>query len=50
MGWFRSNRRGSGMLALFALAVQFVVAFGHVHLPNDLAASGPAAVARIHHA
>ena len=32
------------MLALFALAFQFVVAFGHVHLPPGLASSGPSPV------
>jgi hypothetical protein len=32
MGWFGSSRRGAVWLALFALACQFAVAFGHVHL------------------
>ena len=31
MRWFRANRTLGGRLALFALAVQFVVAFGHIH-------------------
>jgi hypothetical protein len=31
MRWFRANRTFGGRLALFALAVQFVVAFGHIH-------------------
>ena len=31
MRWFRANRILGGRLALFALAVQFVVAFGHIH-------------------
>jgi thiamine pyrophosphokinase len=35
MRWFRSNRKTGGRLALFALAVQFVVAFGHIH-PQDI--------------
>jgi hypothetical protein len=32
MSWFRSNRRGVTWLALFALACQLVISFGHVHL------------------
>ena len=32
------------MLALVALALQFVVAFGHIHLPKALAPLGPSAV------
>ncbi len=32
------------MLALFALALQFVVAFGHIHLPANIAPTGPSAV------
>jgi len=31
MKWFRSNIKGGSRLALFALAVQFVLAFGHFH-------------------
>jgi hypothetical protein len=31
MKWFRSNIRYGSQLALFALAVQFVLAFGHFH-------------------
>lgn len=31
MKWFRSNVRHGAWLALFALAVQFVLAFGHFH-------------------
>jgi len=31
MRWFRANRILGGRLALFALAVQFVLAFGHIH-------------------
>ncbi len=34
MRWFRSNRVGGGWLALFALACQLVLAFGHVHVGN----------------
>jgi hypothetical protein len=32
MGWLRANRRWTGGLALFALALQLVLAFGHTHL------------------
>jgi hypothetical protein len=31
MRWFRTNRIFCGRLALLALAVQFVVSFGHIH-------------------
>ena len=31
MKWFRSNIRHGSRTALFALAVQFVLAFGHFH-------------------
>jgi hypothetical protein len=31
MKWFRSNIKRGSRLALFALAVQFVVSFGHFH-------------------
>ena len=31
MRWFRANRTFGGRLALLALAVQFIVAFGHLH-------------------
>jgi hypothetical protein len=31
MRWFRANRILGSRLALLALAVQFVVAFGHIH-------------------
>jgi hypothetical protein len=32
MGWFRSNVRSGAWCALFALAVQFALLFGHIHL------------------
>src|SRR5215472_7073321 len=32
MRWFRSRRRAGSYLALFALAFQLAVSFGHVHL------------------
>jgi hypothetical protein len=35
MRWFRANRKFGGPLALFALTLQFCLAFGHVH-PEDL--------------
>ena len=31
MGWLRSNIRHGSRLALFALAIQFVLSFGHFH-------------------
>jgi hypothetical protein len=31
MRWVRANRAFGGRLALFALAVQFVLSFGHIH-------------------
>lgn len=31
MRWFRANRILGSRLALFALAVQFVLGFGHIH-------------------
>jgi hypothetical protein len=53
MKWVRSNIKHGSRLALFALAVQFVLSFGHFHggaaqaapaIQSDLAASGlPAA-------
>jgi hypothetical protein len=33
MGWVCRHRRHGAVLALIALALQIVVAFGHVHLP-----------------
>jgi hypothetical protein len=32
MKWFRSNIKDGARLALFALAVQFTLSFGHFHL------------------
>jgi hypothetical protein len=34
MRWFRSHRLSVASLALFALACQFVLAFGHIHLSH----------------
>jgi hypothetical protein len=31
MRWFRTNARGCGWFALFALALQLSLSFGHVH-------------------
>jgi hypothetical protein len=46
MRWIRSNLRGFARLALFALAVQVVVTFGHVHLDGLVGvAQGSQAVA-----
>jgi hypothetical protein len=36
MSWVRTHRRIGGTLALFALALQLVLSFGHVH-PRDFA-------------
>jgi hypothetical protein len=32
MGWFRSTQGGVAWLAVFALACQFLLSFGHIHL------------------
>jgi hypothetical protein len=46
MRWFRSRKRAGSYLALFALAFQLAVSFGHVHLeriaPPSVGASAPA--------
>jgi hypothetical protein len=44
MKWFRSNVRLGSRLALFALAVQFLLSFGHFHGGSAQAASAPADV------
>jgi hypothetical protein len=43
MRWFRANRILGSRLALFALAVQFVVAFGHIHRDDIYGSVRPAA-------
>src|ERR1700732_5368621 len=47
MRWFRSRKRAGSYLALFALAFQLAVSFGHVHLeriaPPSVGASALAA-------
>jgi Protein of unknown function (DUF2946) len=35
MGWFRSRSRFPSYLALFALALQLVLSFGHVHFDDE---------------
>jgi len=42
MSWFRANKGCGGRLALFALLLQFYLAFGHIH-PEDI--YGPAEIA-----
>jgi hypothetical protein len=39
MGWLRANRRRTGGLALFALALQLILAFGHTHPAPTTAAT-----------
>jgi Protein of unknown function (DUF2946) len=45
MNWFRSRIRSGAQLALFALAVQMVLSFGHIHRDDlglpPLAGTGP---------
>jgi hypothetical protein len=45
MRWFRSHLGFGSRLALFALAVQLVLSFGHVHLDKSLGSSAPVRVA-----
>ena len=40
MRWIRINRRWGGRLALFALALQFGLAFGHIHA-EDIGLAAP---------
>jgi hypothetical protein len=44
MGAFRSRSRWGSYLALFALAFQLVVSFGHVHLEGGTATTGHASI------
>jgi Protein of unknown function (DUF2946) len=37
MKWFRSNVKTGSRLALFALALQFALSFGHFHAPAQAA-------------
>ena len=43
MRWFRANKTFGSRLALFALAVQFVLAFGHIHHEDIYRSARPAA-------
>jgi hypothetical protein len=47
MRWFRTNRIFGGRLALLALAVQFVLSFGHVHV-HSIGHSAPVVFAGVH--
>jgi hypothetical protein len=47
MNWVRSTIRPFARLALFALALQMVVSFGHMH-PDDLGLSSWATAHRAH--
>jgi hypothetical protein len=42
MGWFRSRSRWGSYLALFALAFQLALSFGHVHIEGGAPFSGHA--------
>jgi hypothetical protein len=42
MRWFRANRTFGSRLALFALAVQYVVSCGHIHKEDIYASTHPA--------
>jgi hypothetical protein len=55
MRWFRANRTFGGRLALFALAVQLYLSFGHLHPqdiygPAHLPVNGPIAAMAADHA
>lgn len=43
MRWFRANKTFCSRLALFALAAQFVLAFGHIHHEDIYGSARPAA-------
>lgn len=42
MSWVRTHRRLGGTLALFALTLQLVLSFGHIHVRDFAGISGPA--------
>jgi hypothetical protein len=48
MRWFRSHVRAGSRLALFALAIQLFVTFGHVHLDGPMGGSTSSAGAAGH--
>jgi hypothetical protein len=50
MKWFRSNIRRGSRLALFALAVQFLLSFGHFHASSAQAAPAVATQSALHEA
>ena len=45
MRWFRANARLSGKIALFAMALQFVLSFGHIHAEDIYGARATLAAA-----
>jgi len=45
MRWFRANARFGGRLALFALALQLALSFGHVHREDIFGPSSAASAA-----
>ena len=47
MKWFRSNIKQGSRLALFALAIQFVLSFGHFHGVANAAPAIPSGIAQI---
>jgi hypothetical protein len=47
MRWFRANRVFGGRLALFALAVQLVLSFGHIHREDIYGPARPAVLAQV---
>ncbi len=49
MKWFRSNIRMGSRLALLALAIQFLLSFGHFHEGSTHAASVDAKRSGLHH-
>ena len=48
MRWIRLNRRIGAWAALFALAVQLTLSFGHVHLDKMAFSRLPAHAAQVH--
>src|ERR1700681_227978 len=50
MKWFRSNIRRGSRLALFALAIQFLLSFGHFHASSAQASPAAAKQAALHDA
>jgi hypothetical protein len=48
MKWFRSNIRRGSQLALFALAIQFLLSFGHFHASSAQAAPAVAKSSALH--